>query len=88
MRIKGAGPAQKRKTVSMAEIRAYDTDPDAIKALFNETSFNVMVWLDSLSKEQLWEYLTIIERDRSLKGHMQGIVDRVPAYATVKARTI
>jgi hypothetical protein len=35
MRIKGAGPAQKRKTVSMAEIRAYETDPDAIKALFN-----------------------------------------------------
>jgi hypothetical protein len=88
LKMSGGGPAQKRKIVSMAEVRAYDTDPDTIKALFALTVFDLMGWLNSLNKEQLTEYVNLIERDRTLKGHIQGIVDRVPSYALVKARTI
>ena len=86
--MSGGAPAQKRKIVSMAEVRAYDTDPDTIKALFALTAFDLMGWLNSLDKEHLTEYVNLIERDRTLKGHIQGIVDRVPSYAVVKARTI
>ena len=75
----------KRKAISLAEIRAFDSDPDAIKGIFAETSFNATAWLDSLSKEQVTGYENLMERNRGVAAHIQGIVDMVPTYAAVKA---
>jgi hypothetical protein len=83
-RLRGGAPPQKRK-ITVADLRARDSDPPAVKEIFAETEFKPSVWLSTLSKEQLTEYLNILEKKRGADHHVMATVDRIPSYATIKA---
>ncbi len=69
----------------MTDVKALDSDPEAIKAIFGETSFSLTNWLNSLTPEGLAEYATIVEKNRTTAAHISGIVDKVVQFASVKA---
>ena len=50
--LKGGAPPTKKRTISMAEIRATDNDEASIKQLFSQTTFKPVDWLNSLNKDR------------------------------------
>ena len=76
-------PAQKRK-VGISEMRARETDPQPIRDIFNNDTFDMIGWLNSLTPDGLAEYSTIIEKKGTTTNQIQNIVDRVPLFRGIK----
>ncbi len=77
----------KRAKISVVNMKALETDPDMLKAIFLETSFSPMTFIGSLNKEQLTEYMGCIEKQRQVGMQVQATVDRIAAFAAMKVKT-
>ena len=77
------GLAQKRK-VSLADVKALETDPQPLKDLFAEATFDTKAFLDSMNKTELTEYLHALEAKRTIANQISSTVDRVPSLTKLK----
>jgi hypothetical protein len=87
MRLPGGGP--KRKFfVSVADMKAQESDPPLLKAVFSLDSFKSRVWLTTLNKEQMQSYLTSLEGNRNSSSHLRCTLNMITELAQMKANDI
>ena len=80
----GGMPSQKRKMISVVDLRPLDDDPQDIKNIFAETVFNGSTWLGTMTKDALTEYLSILESKKTIANHVDATVSRIPSFAAMK----
>ena len=84
MSLAGGAPPQKRK-VALIEMKSQDADPDLIKAIFAQTSFNAMHFLDTLKAEnRIEDYLKSLERVKLNSAYVQVTADHIAELSSMK----
>jgi hypothetical protein len=84
MSLAGGAPPQKRK-VALIDMKAQDSDPDVLKTIFAQTSFNAMHFLDTLKNEgRIDAYLSSLERVKLVSAYVQVTVDHITELSSMK----
>ena len=80
-----------KRRLTVADFKAFPSDPPAIQAIFAENKFKPAQFLNNLAtnadgKEKISEYLNILEKSRAHIAQVAATVDRIPSYNALKAR--
>jgi len=80
------GGGTKRKAITFSEMTVKEEDHPSVKAIFNIKSFISRGWLQSLSEQDLKEYLANLKSARGFPGQVEATLNKIREYEALKAR--
>ena len=79
-----AGASQKRRFISLTDLKVKNDDLDGVKKIFALEAFNSRGWLLTLDFDTVKEYLKELEGRKSTPQQISSTVERIIEYKTVK----
>ena len=85
--VSGSGgmPSNKRKAVSMVEMKPKPTDPPRIQQILSLQEFKSRAWLETLALTSLKDYLKEIDARKSTPQLVSSTMSRIGEYETIKS---